>query len=221
MSEYNPFIESNLKLSYDYEFKISELIEMFYTSDLQPKKHSERYEKENNTFKSLYIDIIALDFEPKAYGCNIQRDLVWEHWRKLDLINSIYLGRRIGSIILAQNEGREILRDIRSHSGYYAPLAYATPEKPFIDYEYLLIDGKQRLTTILSFIRNEFADHNGKYFKDLSENAKGRFMRFDKLELVKMQFTNDNDIIDLYVLTSFAAKQQEKEHIDYILSLKR
>jgi hypothetical protein len=61
---------------------------------------------------------------------------------------------------------------------------------------YDLVDGKQRLTTILEFIRGEFTDKNGNSFGDFSEFAKRTFFAFDRLSFGMIdEGTSDESVI--------------------------
>ncbi len=89
----------------------------------------------------------GVNFEP-----TYQRDYVWSDIDRENLITSIFNNNSIGSFVFSQN-------------GYIADTE-----------QYEIIDGKQRLTTIVDFFEDRFA-YNGYYFSMLSKNDQYHFLR--------------------------------------------
>jgi hydrogenase maturation factor len=91
------------------------------------------------TISSLFNKVyhFGVDFEPEY-----QRDFVWNLEDKIALIDSIFNNVEIGKFVFI-------------HLGYYGKYAYE------------ILDGKQRLKTLLDFFEDRF-QYKGKYFSDLS-----------------------------------------------------
>lgn len=115
------------------------------------------YEKSNltqvtiNSNIEMYLKQVAeqeINFNPEY-----QRGLVWTISQKQEYIKALLLGNCKLSATFIYNEDIKQKKDI-----------------------YELLDGKQRLSTVLSFIKNEF-NVNGFYYKDLSKVDIYRFLR--------------------------------------------
>jgi hypothetical protein len=88
----------------------------------------------------------GVNFEP-----TYQRDYVWSDIDRENLITSIFNNNSIGSFVFSQN-------------GYIANTE-----------QYEIIDGKQRLTTIVDFFEDRFT-YNGYYFSMLSKKDQNHFL---------------------------------------------
>ena len=86
---------------------------------------------------------------------NLQRPFVWNLQQKQELIFSIFKGIQLPPISVIQ---------------------YRNDNKKLI---YKIIDGKQRLSTIISFVKNEFPitwNQHQYFFDDLDHSIKGEFL---------------------------------------------
>ncbi|MBW3020307.1 hypothetical protein KY334_03345, partial [Candidatus Woesearchaeota archaeon] len=83
-----------------------------------------------------------------------------------------------------------------------------------------VLDGKQKLSTIVGFMNNEFPDQNGKYFKDFSKESKNKFLNFMNQNFVLMsQETTDNDACQIMIDVNDTGVPVSKEHINFLKSL--
>lgn len=90
-----------------------------------------------------------------------------------------------------------------------------------LDDIYQIIDGKQRLSTMIDFYNNKFTlliDGNGFLFKDLPQDyqnvIKGyHFAYYLANEPIGEPFT-DQDKIDWFKLINFAGTPQDKKHFE-------
>lgn len=94
-----------------------------------------------------YPYYFGLDFKP-AY----QRDFVWELKDKVSLIDSIFNNVEIGKFV-------------------FIPLEYGK------QYQYEILDGKQRLRAIMDFYEDRF-QYKGKYYSDISITEQKFFKNF-------------------------------------------
>ncbi len=108
-----------------------------------------------------------------------QRNQIWKLDKKTAFIESLYMGILIPPIYVVEIPGENILDG-------------AT---------YEVVDGKQRLTTILDFIENKFALANKslEYYKDWFENKKFAQIQSEYTELTNTMLSS---VLDIYVITS-------------------
>lgn len=148
------------------------------------------------------------DFDFDVYlptkGMNLQRPLVWTGLQREQLILSVFKGIRIPEVSVL---------------------------KHFTDYEdkkyvYQVIDGKQRLSTLLSYINNEFYvgwGLNEYKFKDLHEylqisiyNCISANIGFDYPD----KRVSDDDKIKWFELINFAGTPQDLQHLNALKNAK-
>ena len=104
-----------------------------------------------------------------------QRNQIWKLDKKTAFIESLYMGILIPPIYVVEIPGENILDG-------------AT---------YEVVDGKQRLTTILDFIENKFALANKslEYYKDWFENKKFTQIQSEYTELTNTMLSS---VLDIY-----------------------
>ena len=138
-----------------------------------------------------------LDFDVylPSVGKNLQRGLVWAAFQKKELIYSIFIGRQIPSCAIVDREvgGKRIIE---------------------------VIDGKQRLTTLLGFYRNEFAveiDGTHYFYSDLPKDYQFEIKRYTvRFHVVYENYTahdkpiTDEQKVSWFHYINFAGTPQEK-----------
>ena len=88
---------------------------------------------------------------------------------------------------------------------------------------YAVVDGQQRITSILKFVDNEFSlprndTWNGEYFRDLSPEIKGLFWDY-KIVVRSLRQTNDEEIRSLFTklnTNNIALNDQELRNARYV-----
>ena len=88
---------------------------------------------------------------------------------------------------------------------------------------YAVVDGQQRITSILKFVDNEFSlpsngTWSGEYFRDLSTEIKGRFWDY-KIVVRSLRQTNDEEIRNLFTklnTNNIALNDQELRNAIYV-----
>lgn len=88
---------------------------------------------------------------------------------------------------------------------------------------YAVVDGQQRVTSILKFLDNEFPlpkndFWNGEYFRDLDSETKGRFWDY-KIVVRSLRQTNDEEIRSLFTklnTNNIALNDQELRNARYV-----
>jgi uncharacterized protein with ParB-like and HNH nuclease domain len=148
---------------------------------------------------------IVLDFDVflKSKDKKLQRDLCWDINQKRSLIVSVFKRVHIPSISVVM-------------SSDYIPGG---------DKLYKVIDGKQRLTTCISFFNNEFGIiHNGNeyFYKDLSPEMQSLFHRTDFTQNIAYEYPDriisDDSLIDWFDMINFAGTAQDEQHLKNLRS---
>lgn len=134
---------------------------------------------------------------------NLQRPFVWTLLQKQQLILSI-------------------LKDIKIPTLTIIDYSIEDEKKSHI---YKVIDGKQRLSTIISFYKNEFQiEHNGKlyYFSELDEWGQRAISLLRLTANIGYEYPDalisDDDKIAWFELINFAGTQQDIEHLNKLKS---
>jgi len=131
-------------------------------------------------------------------GKNLQREFVWTIEQKRELIYSIFKGIKLPSITIIQYDHKI----------------------------YKIIDGKQRLSTLLSFCKNEFSifwEGNEYYFKDLDWDIQGEFLSHGIIKSdigyeYPDKLISDDDKIAWFEMINFAGTPQDIEHLKSLKS---
>jgi uncharacterized protein with ParB-like and HNH nuclease domain len=131
-------------------------------------------------------------------GKNLQRPFVWTIEQQRELIWSVFIGRKIPHCAII---------NIVDHNNEW-------------DFIYQVIDGKQRLTTLFKFYKNELSlliDDKEYFLKDLPSDYQTAFKSFHFLYyIVNEPFDNpmtDEQKINWFKLINFAGTPQDVEHM--------
>lgn len=135
-----------------------------------------------------------------------QRPFVWSLRDKQLLIESIYRGIECGRILVRKRSWGELTRMAKN----------GETELAFTD----IVDGKQRLNAVLSFMNGEFPDMNGNYFADLSDHSQRKFTDHQLFAYAEMpEMSKDADVIYQFLRLNFSGVPQSEEHIEFVKSL--
>ena len=141
---------------------------------------------------------IDTDVRLEKYGYNLQRPYVWTLLQQQELIWSIFMGRPVPPFVFIQHSIEEDL------------LGQTTM---------MVIDGKQRLTTIFRFIDGEFpiiVDGEEVYFNDLDTMAQNRLNSYSIKAQIYYSYSNDpitdDEKIIIFNHYNFAGTPQEESH---------
>lgn len=104
-----------------------------------------------------------------------QRNLVWRTIHKIDFIKTILLGFPFPQIFLAKGELNA--EELSTTS--------------------VVVDGQQRMNSILEFIENEYAV-DGKFYKDLSKKERDEFLKYE-IAIIELDMeADDSNIIEIF-----------------------
>lgn len=159
------------------------------------------------------VEVDELNFNPYVIDKNgnksyYQRDFVWELKDKQLLIESIYNGINCGKIVV---------RD-RGYDYVISELNKGNKEVAFRD----IVDGKQRVGTLLEFVNDDFPDLHGNYFSDFSNKAQNTFFNSDVISYASLgEQATDEDVIETFLMVNFTGKVMSQEHIDYVKEISK
>jgi len=134
-------------------------------------------------------------------GKSLQRDLCWTSDQKNELILSILKGINLPTftILSYEEDDRSRIKTLK------------------------IIDGKQRLSTIESFMKNEFPviiDKKKFYYKNLDEDAQREIwnlgLSVDIAYSYYDDYPTDEELVRWFELINFAGTPQDKEHLKYL-----
>ena len=144
-------------------------------------------------------DIASVLFTINQMGCEMnpiyQRDFVWDEENQQRLLDSIFNGVDIGRVVLLKHDYTK-------------------------DIVYEILDGKQRLTTLMMFYNDEIK-YKGYYFHQLSTDLQYHFEEFS-LPVAKInrnQFKSENEIYEYFIKLNTQGKQITDEHLDKVRQL--
>lgn len=155
------------------------------------------YPHELNSILHLFAKDAKIDWNVflETKNCNLQRELCWTLTQKRELIWSILMRRHIPRMALIYT----------------------------VDNVYKVIDGKQRLSTMLGFLYNEFSLlHDGVkyYFKDLPIEHKRHIETFAFPYMVYNEthdkMLTDDQMITWFKFINFAGTPQDLKHLEKI-----
>jgi len=157
-----------------------------------------QYHEINSSIKYFAEQVnVDMDVYLPTLGFNLQRDFVWNIDQKRELIWSILMNRKIP---------RLAMMNINSTDGSG-------------ESTYQVIDGKQRLSSMIDFYRNEFTleyEGVGYYFGDLpidyQKVISGYFFPYYVAHEPFINSFTDQDKIDWFVYINFAGTPQDVEH---------
>ena len=169
--------------------------------------------RDRKSFKSETIDgveVLEMNWDPTITDENgndvvYQRDFCWSLRDKQLLIDSIYNYLDIGKIVVRKRSFEWVRQQIKLGK----PAAFKD-----------IVDGKQRLNAIISFIRGDFPDSNGFYWMDLSEKAQRDFTSFQGVSYGEIEEgATDEDVKNVFLGINFTGVQMSQEHIDFVKSI--
>ncbi len=167
--------------------------------------------RNNNDIIMGGIKVMECNWNPYIYDANgkkkyYQRPFVWELKDKQNLVESIYNSIDCGKILLRLRSWEELEKLQKE----------GETELSFRD----IVDGKQRLNAVISFINDEYADLNGNYFSDLSDVSQHRFTDHQLFSYSEMdEKTTDQEVVEQFLKLNFTGVPQSIEHINFVKSL--
>jgi len=148
-----------------------------------------------------YGDVMDFDVYLPTKGMNLQRPLVWSDEQKQEFVISVLKGIEVASISVI------IYRDDTLNSNHTRLIK--------------VIDGKQRITTLMSFIQNEFplVINGDKYFyNDMEDIAKSVLRSFwfrsNRVYEYPDKLISDDDKIAWFEMINFSGTPQDVAHLN-------
>lgn len=175
-------------------FELSSILHQLFKED--------RYDIEGTFIKASNDNpFVFIGGEKKYY----QRHLCWTLKDKQLLLESIYNNVDCGKIVV-RNRGWKELEELQKEGH---ELAWKD-----------IVDGKQKLNAIKTFMENEYPDLNGYYYDDLSDQAQRKLTNHQLISYSELpENTKDEDVLKQFLRLNFAGVVQSEEHLNYIKSL--
>lgn len=160
--------------------------------------------QEVNSSIYFFADKCNIDFDVflPTRNTNLQRDFVWNIHQKRELIWSILMNRHIPRMAMIN-----IVTDIKDTNGIYQ-----------------VIDGKQRLSSMIDFYKGKFdliIDNKSYFFKELPIDYQRVISNFMfPYYIVNEDFGNqitDEDKINWFKYINYAGTPQDLEHLNKLL----
>lgn len=156
------------------------------------------------------VEVKEINFNPyviiNGKKIHYQRPFCWSLEDKQKLIESIYEDNNCGNIALRERSWKTV-EDLISNG---------ENEVAFWD----VVDGKQRLDTLISFINDGFKDFHGNFYSDLSEYSQRKFRNSSAFGFVKLhENVTDEDTIKIFLHINCSGKQMPEEHLNKIKNL--
>lgn len=122
-----------------------------------------------------------------------QRGYVWTKEDKELLIDSVFNNIDIGKFVLVHLSDYEYLERGRS---------------------YEILDGKQRLSTLIEFYENRFP-YKGKYYNDLSYKDKRTFNRLT-ISVANVHETDKKTVLKYFLMLNRTGRSMDKTYLDKV-----
>lgn len=160
------------------------------------------------------VDVKELNFDPyiidsEGNHVSYQRDYCWTPEDERSFIDSMYKGMNLGTIIWREHSYKWLEKET----------AKGNKNVGFFD----VIDGKQRIHTLVRFISDKFSDSNGMYWSDLSKYARRKMMTSMKsaqLTILSLEEEADDETtLQAFLAVNFYGKAMSKEHVDFVRGL--
>ena len=127
----------------------------------------------------------GIDFDP-----DYQRGYVWDETDKELLLDSIFKNIDIGKFVLIH-------------------LSYEERLERGLGYE--ILDGKQRLSTLIEFYENKLS-YKGKYFNDLSRIDKMAFTEH-QISVAEVRETDKKTVLKYFLMLNRTGKYMDESHL--------
>lgn len=178
------------------EYRISQWHDIFKINKTENKplfknrEHSLELDFSQGSIKGLLLTYYHFGIDLNPF---YQRDLVWTQEQKEFLIDSMFKGIDIGKFVLIK------LRFEEDKHGYQ------------------ILDGKQRLSTIIDFYEDKFK-YKGLYFSELNNSDRRRFIDISiPKATVNERNINDKLIVEYFVNLNISGIPVEKDFIQNLV----
>lgn len=186
-----------IKSTNEKKGEITDSVNAVFWYEIRPLKKGTTSFAANDDVRLCFFNcgIESLIHRYYSFGVNMdpdyQRGYVWDDTDREMLLDSIFLNADIGKFVFSSREDYE-------------------PGAP--DYE--IIDGKQRLHTLVTFYENRWA-YRGAYFNDLSPTDQRRFMQHN-IAFADIGRANEKTVMKIFLMLNRGGKQMDKEHIEKV-----
>ena len=162
------------------------------------------------------IKIPELNFNPFVYDRNgnrlyYQRDYCWTLDDEQNFIESMYNHLNLGTVVFRKRSWEWLEKETatRGDNKDNSDLGF-----------YDIVDGKQRLHTLMRFITDRFADKHGNLYSDLSDYAQRKFEDCGAMTVFEIEESaSEEDVLRVFMNVNYTGRPMSQEHLDYVRSL--
>lgn len=189
-------------IPYTSDYKKVPTIGKFYFVDLAKKSTKEfnlpkLKERRRLIFYNSNIELLISKCIQGGGGVNFnpsyQRDIVWDDEQREKLLDAIFNQADIGKFVFVQ--------------------VYNSDK-----YWFEVLDGKQRLVTILSFYLDKFK-YKGYYYSEMNFEYRYIFNRLNVSVCELPDNLTEKEILEIFLLLNTTGEPMQKEHLDKIQNL--
>lgn len=168
-------------------------------TEVRPLKDGDTNFTRNDDVRLLFVnsDLDALLHTYYGMGIDMnpdyQRGYVWTQEDKELLLDSVFKNIDIGKFVLVHLSDYEYLERGRS---------------------YEILDGKQRLSTLIEFYENRFP-YKGKYYNDLSYKDKRTFNRLT-ISVANVHETDKKTVLKYFLMLNRTGRSMDKTHLEKV-----
>ena len=146
------------------------------------------------TYTTRVIEGLIVRFYQIGINMNpeYQRGYVWELTDKQKFIDSVFHNVDLGKFVFYDTDN-------------YTPGNYV----------YEIVDGKQRLSTLIEFYENRFPMSNGLYYNHLTGKERSYFKN-RTIQVADISKLTKNQIYELFVTLNTSGKRIDEEHINKV-----
>ncbi len=181
--------------SYDYEtYRVVAWVDVRPLDSKVDTNFSEnqdvRLDYYNSTIEGLLLKkySFGIDFDP-----DYQRGYVWDQKDKQLLLDSIFKNIDIGKFVLIHLSNIEWMKRM---------------------FSYEILDGKQRLNTLIEFYENKLA-YKGKYYNDLSRMDKRAFIEH-QVAVAEVRETDKKTVLKYFLMLNRTGKSMDEVHLTQV-----
>ena len=189
-------IATNNNYGHPYDYETYKVVSW---TEIRPLEHGDTSFAENQDvklyFNNSHIESLihkhyhfGIDFNP-----DYQRGYVWTQEDKELLLDSVFKNIDIGKFVLIHLSDYEYFERGKS---------------------YEILDGKQRLSTLIEFYENRFP-YKGKYYNDLSYKDKRTFNHLT-ISVANVHETDKKTVLKYFLMLNRTGRSMDKTHLEKI-----
>ena len=161
------------------------------------------------------IVIPELNLNPFVYGKDgnrlyYQRDYCWTVEDEQNFIESMYNHLNLGTVVFRKRSWKWLEKETatRGDNKDNSDLGF-----------YDVVDGKQRIHTLMRFMTDQFTDKHGNLYSDLSDFSQRKFEDCGAMTVMEIEEeASEEDVLRVFLNVNYTGRPMSQEHLDYVRS---